>query len=590
MLKPIESSTREVKSLDGLWRFAVDSPKLSEPWKTPLSGDLECPVPASFNDIFLGLDLRQHVGKVWYQRSVRVPRGWAGQDIFLRVDAATHEGEVYVNNELVTKHVGGYTPFEVELTHQVKARDEFLITIGVSNILTNETIPPGEVSTDELGRKKQRYWHDFFNYAGLARSVWLYSCPASRIVDLTVDTNVDGATGSVTYDVSTNVQPDSFAIELLDAGGKNVASSSAMTGTLHVSNAHLWQPGAAYLYQLRARLVSGDQGILDEYTLPVGIRSVRVSGLQLLINDKPFHFRGFGKHEDTPIKGKGHDDAWMVHDFELMKWCGANSFRTSHYPYAEEVIEYADRHGWVVIDETPAVGLNLHLGGGIFGKDNRDTFSKDFANEHTQAAHSQAIRELVARDRNHPSVVMWCITNEPASQEKGAREYFEPLVKLTKDLDPNRPITFANMVMATPEIDRIADMFDVICLNRYYGWYQDTGDLNAAEQHLETELKLWQSTYKRPLIMTEYGTDTLNGLHSLNDQPWSEEYQSSFLEMYHRVFDRVDAVIGEQVWNFADFSTGPGIFRVDGNRKGVFGRDRKPKMSANVLRKRWRGV
>lgn len=245
MLRPIESGTREVKSLNGLWRFALDSPDLPEPWASPLPGDLECPVPASYNDIFVGLDLRRHVGKVWYQRKARIPRGWDGQNIFLRIDAATHEGEVYVSEKLVVKHVGGYTPFEADLTELVKAGEEVLITIGVSNILSNETIPPGELSTDEMGRKRQKIWHDFFNYSGLARSVRLYSVPSSRIEDISTSTGVNGTTGSVNYDITTTGTSAKIEVDLIDAAGKTVTSSTDAKGTLEVPNAKLWQPGAA---------------------------------------------------------------------------------------------------------------------------------------------------------------------------------------------------------------------------------------------------------------------------------------------------------------------------------------------------------
>ena len=100
--------------------------------------------------------------------------------------------------------------------------------------------------------------------------------------------------------------------------------------------------------------------------LPVGIRTVRIDGSRFLINDEPFYFRGFGKHEDLNVHGRGHDDASTVHDFALLGWLGANSFRTSHYPYAEEVLDLADRLGLVIIDETAAVGLNLGVGGGLF--------------------------------------------------------------------------------------------------------------------------------------------------------------------------------------------------------------------------------
>lgn len=591
MLKPQDTPTRETKSLNGLWRFVAESSGLDKPWTASLPGTLECPVPASYNDIFLHPTLRNHVGKVWYQRLARIPRGWAGQRIFLRVDSATHAGEVYLNDKLITKHIGGYTPFEADFTDLVKPGEEVRITIGVDNVLTNVTIPPGEI-TGEGDARKQKYWHDFFNYAGLARTVSLCSTPKIRVEDITVTTDLDGANGVVNYRIESGAGNDTVktAVELLDEEGQSVASGAGASGTLKVPNAKLWQPGAAYLYNLRVHLRSKqDDSVVDEYNLPVGIRTIEVTGIQILINGKPFYFKGFGKHEDTPVKGKGHDDAWMVHDFELMKWCGANSFRTSHYPYAEEVLEYADRHGWVVIDETPAVGLNLNIGGGIFGSGRKVTFGPDFANDKTQAAHKDVIRELVQRDKNHPSVVMWCITNEPDSGEAGARAYFEPLVNLTKELDPTRPITFTNLEMVQPENDRIADLFDVIGINRYYGWYTATGDLVEGERLLEAELNRWAKLFKRPILMLEYGSDTVGGLHSIHNLPWSEEFQSSFYDMYHRVFDRVEAVQGEQVWNFADFGTGPGIFRVDGNRKGIFGRDRKPKMSAQTLRKRWLG-
>ena len=135
--------------------------------------------------------------------------------------------------------------------------------------------------------------------------------------------------------------------------------------------------------------------------------------------------------------------------------------------------------------------------------------------------------------------------------------------------------------------DRLADLFDVICLNRYYGWYNETADLDSAALKLEAELRGWESTFGKPIIITEYGADTLAGLHAVGTPVWSEEYQVALLRTYHEVFDRVDAVIGEQVWNFADFQTSQGIIRVDGNKKGVFTRDRRPKAAAFALRERW---
>lgn len=585
MLKPQTSATRELVNLDGLWRFAVDSPETPRPWAATLDTPLEAAVPSSYNDLFTDPAIRDHVGWVWYQRTVRVPRGWAGERVIVRVDAATHEGVVYVGDTEVARHVGGYLPFEADVTDLVEAGQEFRLTIGVNNELTMETIPPGVIEVGADGTRRQKYFHDFYNYAGLPRSVWLSSRPQVHVEDVTVVTELDGTTGVVRYDAVVAGE-GTIRATLRGADGSVVGSAEAAAASIMVDGATLWRPGAAYLYDLTVEaLVDGE--VVDEYTLPVGIRTVEVRGSDVLINGEPFYFTGFGKHEDSAVRGKGHDDAFLVHDFQLLDWIGANSFRTSHYPYAEEVLDFADRHGIVVIDETPAVGLNLGLIGGITGAPSLKTWSPETIGDAAQAAHAQVLRELVARDKNHPSVVMWSITNEPASNEEGAREYFEPLVQLTRELDPSRPVTFVNVMMAQAGTDLVADLFDVICLNRYQGWYTQTGDLPAAELALEAELREWARLYGKPLIMTEYGADTMPGLHSVWDQPWTEEYQTAMLDMFHRVHDRIPEVVGEQVWNFADFQTSNGIFRVDGNRKGVFTRDRRPKAAAHALRARW---
>ena len=460
MLKPQISPTREVLTLDGLWGFSVDRGDLSAPWTGPLDSGLEMPVPSSYNDIHVDLKLREHVGLVWYQRTVRVPRGWRGERVLLRFESATHEAQVYVDNELVGSHVGGYTPFEIDITDRVAAGEQFRLIVGVQNVLTNTTIPPGRVVTDSEGRERQTYLHDFLNYAGIARSVSLFSVPANAIDDVDVTTAVDGADGRLTYRVSHGGTGDA-RVRVMDAQGAVVAESSGVRGEVVIPNVILWQPGRGYLYDVVVELVEGGE-VVDQYVLPIGVRTVEVRGIELLINGEPFYFRGFGKHEDNIARGKGHDNVLMVHDFSLMSWIGANSFRTSHYPYAEDFLEYADRHGIVVIDETAAVGLNLNIGAGMGIRQTQATFSEESFGSRTQAAHAEHLRELVDRDRHHPSVVMWCITNEPSSNEDGAREYFEPLVQLARQLDPSRPLTFANLGFATSDTDKIADLFDVI--------------------------------------------------------------------------------------------------------------------------------
>src|SRR5690606_21552764 len=162
--------------------------------------------------------------------------------------------------------------------------------------------------------------------------------------------------------------------------------------------------------------------VVDRYSLPIGIRTIAIEGDQLLLNGQPIYLRGFGRHEDFPITGRGLLPAVIVKDYALMKWIGANSFRTTHYPYSEEMMMLADRLGFLVIDETPAVGL-------FFAEEGLDR---------RLALCRQYTQELIARDKNHPSVIMWSLANEPHSRRPAAKPFFRELYDLARELDPTR--------------------------------------------------------------------------------------------------------------------------------------------------------
>jgi beta-glucuronidase len=554
------------------------------------AGTREIPVPASYNDIFPDPDTRDHVGDVWYETLARIPARWAGQRIVLRFGSAAHRAVVWVNGRQVAEHEGGYTPFEADITAVVGPGAENRITAAVNNVLTWQSIPPGYVEQTPDG-PRQHYFRDFFQLCRPAPAGLVLHHPGRahqrphrhhRPYRVRRDGRQPGGGHG-------RRRPPGRLV-LTDADGAEAARATGGQGQLTVLDARPWRPGEGYLYNLSVLLRGDGDAPVDAYSLPVGIRTVEIDGARFLINGEPFYSRGFGKHEDTTVRGKGHDDVFMLHDFALMDWLDANSFRTSHYPYAEEVLEYADRRGIVVIDESPAVGLNIGLGGGIFGSQGFTTSSPDTINDAAREAHRQAIRELVARDKNHPCVVVWSMTNVPESDTPQARAYFEPLAAQTRRLDPSRPAGFVNVMLAPADKDMVADLFDVVMLNRYYGWYVNIGDLPAAERVLEAELHAWAAKLGKPIIMTEYGADTLPGLHSVMPAPWTEEYRAELLAMSHRVFDRVGAVVGEQVWNFADFATSSGVMRVDGNKKGVFARNQRPKTSAHLLRRRWRAL
>ena len=398
---------------------------------------------------------------------------------------------------------------------------------------------------------------------------------------MTVTSEIDFSTGNAVlhYTLDT-VGEGETVVEVYDEAGKKVAEAGGKSGVLSIENVRLWQPMNAYLYNIKAAF--GE----DSYTLPYGVRSVRIDGTRFLINERPFYFKGYGKHEDTYPNGRGLNEAMNVKDLALLRWQGANSFRTSHYPYSEEMMRLCDREGIVVIDEVPAVGLNFRMGGGFFGSQYASTFESPNGVQ-TAEHHREVIRDLIDRDKNLACVVIWSIANEPDSMGEAAADYFLPLFKLAKELDPQkRPCTLVNVQMISFENEVTKDVCDVICLNRYYGWYECGGDLPSAEKNLRAELEKWSSLGK-PIVFTEFGADTVAGFHDATPVMFTEEYQVDYYEMNTRVFDEFPAVQGEQVWNFADFATSQGVVRVQGNKKGLFTRDRKPKMAAHYLRSRW---
>ena len=348
-----------------------------------------------------------------------------------------------------------------------------------------------------------------------------------------------------------------------------------------IPNANLWGPGAPYLYSMVAVLLDPGDLVVDEYELRVGVRTIHVTDQSFWINGKEFYFRGCGKHEDADVRGKGVDAVMNVKDFNLLRWIGANSFRASHYPFGEEVMDLADELGVCVIDELPAVGLNLW--------DRHETvFTQDRAGDGLLATHLSQLRELVARDGNHPCVVMWSVANEAATYEPASHPYFARVAETVRALDPSRPSTIVEYTL--PDKSLVGDLFDVICVNRYLGWNTDPGETELIEGQLERDLLRWHERFDKPVFVTEYGADTVAGFHSDPPALFTEEFQCEFLERYHRVFDRLDFVIGEHVWNFADFATKQSPVRVLGNRKGIFTRQRQPKAAAYLLRSRWMGT
>lgn len=593
MLYPIITESRQVLDLNGVWNFKLDNGNgLNEEWfKNKLEDTMLMAVPASYNDLKEGVDFRDHMGYVWYEREMVISKKLLEERVMLRLASATHHAKVFINGNLVAEHRGGFLPFEVEINNNVVVGKNRL-TVAVDNVLDETTMPVGVVletkRADGTIKKENKPNFDFFNYSGLNRPIKIYTTPKEYIQDVTIITDIDGDNGVVDYKIDV-IGEGKVSVSVIDENDNVVATAEGAENKVVIENVKLWEPLNAYIYKLRVAF-NATSGSEDIYEEEFGVRTVEVKDGKFLINNKPFYFKGFGKHEDSHVHGRGFDEAINVKDFSLMKWIGANSFRTAHYPYSEEIMRMADREGIVVIDETPGVGLHLNFmatamfGGGA----KRDTWTEIGTKEH----HEQVLRELVGRDKNHPCVVMWSVANEPASEEVGAKEYFEPLINLTRELDPQkRPVTVVTHMMSVPSNCQVGDIVDVLCLNRYYGWYSQSGDLESAKIALRAELEGWNKRCPgKPIMFTEYGADTVAGLHDTTPVMFTEEYQVDYYNANHEVVDEFDNFVGEQVWNFADFQTSQGIIRVQGNKKGIFTRDRKPKAAAHALRNRWTNI
>lgn len=568
MLYPQNNRYRQVIDLSGFWDFCFASP--NENFSNGFSAQHHIAVPASWNELFT--DALNNLGPVWYQTHFFVPWGWENKRIFLRFNSVNYLASVWLNGALLGEHEGGHLPFVFDLTDRVDTSDENRLIVRVDGNLSPNHVPPGNVPITPADTFNQSQYpdanFDFFPYCGIQRPVLLYATEQHGIEDITVVTDIRQRMGLLTVQAKLP-DPLNCVMELTGHGfeAKTRLDSEGL-GQIEIPDAALWGIGQPNLYDLSLKKYAGDT-IVDQYTLRTGIRTIQVEGHQLLLNKEPIYLKGFGRHEDFPVNGRGYNPAVITKDYALMQWMGANSYRTTHYPYSEQQLDMADQMGILVIDEIPAVGLHFHEEG----------------LEKRLALCEQQLRELVARDKNHPSVVMWSLANEPHSHREGHQAFFETLYTLTKSLDSTRPITLVSYIGVG---ETSFEFLDVVCINRYYGWYAAMGRIEDGVKALGEELDQLYEHFQKPIIVSEFGADAVAGIHTLPAEMFSEEYQAQFIEAYIRLLRTRPYVVGEHVWNLCDFKTPQSVRRVGGvNYKGVFTRDRQPKLAAFKLRDLW---
>lgn len=589
MLYPQQNRYRTIHNLSGFWEVKIDKSDDGEQegWASGFKADTLVGVPGSWNEQLAELGYMNYVGTVWYQTRFALPDLGDQSRLLLRFGSVDHHAKVWINGKISGEHQGGYLPFEFDITDLINDDSECLLVIRVNNTLNHDTIPQGVSEEDhaefqrELNQNYPPVNFDFFPYGGIHRPVVLSVCPRQSIRSIQIDTSIDGKSGQIHLQakVTDEAAGSSVRVTLSDSQHEvaqiiGTSSKGEFTGDMVIRDCQFWSPEAPFLYQLRFELLEGDDPV-DEYRIDVGVRQIEVKGTKLMLNGQEIFLRGFGRHEDFPVLGKGFSHALVVKDFQLMKWIGANSFRTSHYPYAEEVMQLADRFGFLVIDEVPAVSLNFR-----------------YVTDKTHENHKRMIADLIARDRNHPSVICWSVGNESgiwgeqeATSER-ARQYWSDIFAHTRDLDRSRACTMPACYQMRDE-DPSFHHADFISVNRYWGWYGIPGDLDKAGEQLKNELEHLHKKFKKPIMVTEFGADTIPGEHATFPQMFTEEYQGLLIKKYFDIIESLPFTIGEHIWNFADFRTAQHHRRVVLNRKGVFTRERDPKCAAFIIRKHW---
>jgi len=577
MLYPQSNAYRQCTDLSGFWEFRVD-PKntgVESGWHEGLENTRPIAVPASWNDQFE--DWRDYLGNAWYQTRFDLPWGWEQQRVFVRFCSVNYIAEVWLNGARLGEHEGGHLPFEFDITPHMRRSDNLLV-VRVDGSLDERRVPPGNVPYHPDDTYPFPSYpntnYPFFPYCGIQQPVLLYTRPNGAVTDLKVTTDIREGNGIVRVTVIRGVT-DSATIRVTVHGyGAEVqkeveTSQESVELVLSIPHAALWSPQNPSLYDLTVQLSSG-LGTYDEYTLPIGIRTVKVEGTDILLNGEKLALKGFGRHEDFPVTGRGTVPAVVIKDLSLMRWMGANCFRTAGYPVAEEVLSLADRMGWLVIDESPVAGLCF---AGI-GLEKRYNLAR------------QITKEFVARDRNHPSVIMWSLAGEPHSRRGASKLFLDRMRRDASELDNTRPFTVVSMV----GLDEAAfDTLDVVCVNLHPAWDTQPGQIREGMNEFASALDAIHEKWDKPIIVTEVSGEAIAGQHALPSEMWSEEYQAEMIAGAVQALRNKPYVAGVLVGPLADFKTPQSTVSPTGmNLQGIFTRDRRPKLAAHSLRTLWR--
>ncbi len=545
---------RASESLDGDWTFCVDlldtglrqkwfamlpeAPEnRTEPWDyDPYMGET-VPVPSNWATIKEKWYFFE--GSAWYTRALDIETVDSSKRQFLRFGAASYDCKIFLNGEFLGNHYGASTPFCVELTGKLKTGRNWIMAC-VNNTRTRDRVPMRNT--------------DWFNYGGLYREVAFFETPKTLIKDFFLYLVPDGTYSTLRAEVTVDGVPAGAVTLSIPGLGieKEIVLDVDGKGTLDISSRpQLWSPEAPVLYDVSVSC--GEDRVCDR----IGFRQIERRGTDILLNGAPLFLRGISVHEDDALLGKVTNEDDLRRRFAHARELGCNYLRLAHYPHHERAAQIADELGFLLWEEIPVY------------------WAIDFANPATYRDAENQLSELIKRDRNRASVVIWSVGNE--NPDTDARlTFMKGLAETCKRLDPTRLTSAACLVNhARNRIeDRLAAHIDIIGLNEYYGWYEENfDDLAAIGENSDPD---------RPVVISETGADGVIGEKGPKSGLFSEDYMAEVYTRQIATLRELGYIKGMSPWILYDFRVErrQNIFQNGYNHKGLIAADKKTKKKA----------
>jgi beta-glucuronidase len=494
--------------------------------------------------------LTYYEGSVWYRRTFDAPASPAGTRHVLYFGAANYHAEVFLNGRKIGSHVGGFTPFGFEVTGRLRQARNSLV-VRVDNRRLADAVP-GLMT-------------DWWNYGGLTREVRLLTLPETFIADYSVqlDHAHPGKINiSVQLDGPRRTLPVRFEIAEL---GVTTELQPDATGAVHARiglKVEHWSPTRPRTYEIS--LVSEQDRVAER----IGFRTIETSGSDILLNGEPVFLRGICLHEENPLRG---GRAWSEDDARLLLgWArelGCNFVRLAHYPHNEHMARVADEIGLMLWEEIPVY------------------WSIQWDNPDTLANARRQLAELIRRDRNRASVIVWSVANEtPVTDSR--MQFLRTLIEDARRLDGTRLVSAAMEMRGSREDpylktvnDPLGNHTDLVAFNQYIGWYEGMPD--------KCDQIEWRISYDKPVFVSEFGASALGGFHGSTQHRFTEEFQA---EVYHHtlpMLGRIPNFRGTSPWILVDFRSPRRLLPhlQDGwNRKGLLTPDGTRKLSWKILK------